>query len=76
MLVTLVPRYAMLTLAAHPERLFVVTGDSSCDRAHVSALSNLCNKWGKKFGTTNGSLAPLAIQGQTLQPIHTPDASS
>lgn len=58
-------------LAAHPERLFVVTGDSSLRSRPMSRVVKPLQQMGAKiWGRQNGSLAPLAIQGQTLQPIH------
>jgi 3-phosphoshikimate 1-carboxyvinyltransferase len=58
-------------LAAHPERLFVVTGDSSLRSRPMSRVVKPLQQMGAKiWGRQGGSLAPLAIQGQILQPIH------
>ena len=58
-------------LASHPERLFTVTGDSSLRSRPMSRvvkpLSQMkANIWGRK----GNSLAPLAIKGRQLRPIH------
>lgn len=58
-------------LASHPGRLFVVTGDSSLRSRPMSRVVKPLQQMGAKiWGRQGGSLAPLAIQGQTLQPIH------
>ena len=57
-------------LASHPGRLFVVTGDSSLRSRPMSRVVKPLQQMGAQiWGRQNGSLAPLAIQGQTLQPI-------
>lgn len=58
-------------LASHPDRLFVVTGDNSLRSRPMSRvvkpLSQMgANIWGRK----DNSLAPLAVRGCQLQPIH------
>ncbi|TAF08704.1 MAG: 3-phosphoshikimate 1-carboxyvinyltransferase [Nostocales cyanobacterium] len=58
-------------LASHPGRFFTVTGDDSLRSRPMSRvvkpLQQMAAKiWGRKGNT----LAPLAIQGQALKPIH------
>ncbi len=58
-------------LASHPGQFFTVTGDSSLRSRPMSRVVRPlqqmgANIWGRQ-GTT---LAPLAIQGQQLKPIH------
>lgn len=58
-------------LAAHPERLFVITGDSSLRSRPMSRVVKPLQQMGAKiWGRQNNSLAPLAISGQSLSPIH------
>ena len=58
-------------LASHPDRLFVVTGDSSLRSRPMSRVVKPLQQMGAQiWGRQGGSLAPLAIQGQTLRPIH------
>lgn len=58
-------------LASHPERLFVVTGDSSLRSRPMSRVVQPLQQMGSQiWGRLGGSLAPLAIQGQMLKPIH------
>lgn len=58
-------------LASHPGRLFVVTGDSSLRSRPMSRVVKPLQQMGAQiWGRQGGSLAPLAIQGQSLQPIH------
>ena len=58
-------------LASHPGRLSVVTGDSSLRSRPMSLVVRPLQEMGARiWGRRDGSLAPLAIQGQTLQPIH------
>ncbi|ACB51131.1 3-phosphoshikimate 1-carboxyvinyltransferase [Crocosphaera subtropica ATCC 51142] len=58
-------------LASHPDRLFCVTGDASLRSRPMSRviqpLQDMgANIWGRK----NNTLAPLAVQGKSLKPIH------
>lgn len=58
-------------LASHPERLFTVTGDSSLRSRPMSRVIKPltamgANIWGRK----GNSLAPLAVRGQQLKPLH------
>ncbi len=58
-------------LASHPDRFFTVTGDSSLRSRPMSRVVNPLRQMGAEiWGRRNGSLAPLAIQGQELKPIH------
>ena len=58
-------------LASHPDRLFVVTGDSSLRSRPMSRVVKPLQQMGAQiWGRQGGSLAPLAIRGQTLRPIH------
>lgn len=58
-------------LAAHPGRFFTVTGDASLRSRPMSRVVQPLQQMGAQiWGRHNGSLAPLAIQGQVLQPIH------
>lgn len=57
-------------LASHPGRSFVVTGDSSLRSRPMSRVVKPLQQMGAQiWGRQGGSLAPLAIQGQTLSPI-------
>jgi 3-phosphoshikimate 1-carboxyvinyltransferase len=58
-------------LASHPGRFFTVTGDGSLRSRPMSRVVKPLQQmsaqiWGRKDNT----LAPLAIQGQALKPIH------
>lgn len=58
-------------LASHPGRFFTVTGDSSLRSRPMSRVVNPLQQMGAQiWGRKGASLAPLAIQGQQLQPIH------
>lgn len=58
-------------LASHAGRFFTVTGDSSLRSRPMSRVVNPLRQMGAQiWGRKEGSLAPLAIQGQTLRPIH------
>jgi 3-phosphoshikimate 1-carboxyvinyltransferase len=58
-------------LASHPERFFTVTGDSSLRSRPMSRVVKPLEKMGAQiWGRQGASLAPLAIQGQHLKPIH------
>ena len=57
-------------LASHPGRLFVVTGDSSLRSRPMSRVVQPLQQMGAQIWGRSGGLAPLAILGQTLQPIH------
>ncbi|MEB3151425.1 MAG: 3-phosphoshikimate 1-carboxyvinyltransferase [Sphaerospermopsis sp.] len=58
-------------LASHPGRFFTVTGDDSLRSRPMSRVVKPLQQmsaeiWGRKSNT----LAPLAVQGQALKPIH------
>lgn len=58
-------------LASHPKRLFTVTGDSSLRSRPMSRVINPLTQMGASiWGRKGNSLAPLAVQGQQLKPIH------
>jgi len=58
-------------LASHPGRFFAVTGDHSLRSRPMSRVVKPLQQMGAQiWGRKENSLAPLAIQGQTLQPIH------
>ncbi|AFZ22466.1 3-phosphoshikimate 1-carboxyvinyltransferase [Cylindrospermum stagnale PCC 7417] len=58
-------------LASHPGRFFTVTGDSSLRSRPMSRVVKPLQQMGGQIWGRNGSaLAPLAIQGQALKPIH------
>lgn len=58
-------------LASHPGRFFTVTGDHSLRSRPMSRVVNPLQQMGAQiWGRSGNSLAPLAIQGQSLQPIH------
>jgi 3-phosphoshikimate 1-carboxyvinyltransferase len=58
-------------LASHPGRFFTVTGDQSLRSRPMSRVVKPLQQMGAQiWGRNSNSLAPLAIQGQNLQPIH------
>ncbi len=58
-------------LASHPERFFAVTGDSSLRSRPMSRVVKPLQQMGAAiWGRQESTLAPLAIQGQNLNPIH------
>ncbi|AFY85123.1 3-phosphoshikimate 1-carboxyvinyltransferase [Oscillatoria acuminata] len=58
-------------LASHPDRFFTVTGDKSLRSRPMSRVVQPLQQMGAQIWGRNGnSLAPLAIQGQSLRPIH------
>ncbi|MBW4553450.1 MAG: 3-phosphoshikimate 1-carboxyvinyltransferase [Aphanocapsa sp. GSE-SYN-MK-11-07L] len=58
-------------LASQPERFFTITGDKSlCSRPMSRVVEPLQQMGAQIWGRQGGSRAPLAIQGQTLRPIH------
>jgi 3-phosphoshikimate 1-carboxyvinyltransferase len=58
-------------LASHPDRLFTVTGDHSLRSRPMSRVIKPLEQMGAKiWGRKGNSLAPLAVQGHNLQPIH------
>jgi 3-phosphoshikimate 1-carboxyvinyltransferase len=58
-------------LASHPDRFFTVTGDDSLRSRPMSRVVKPLAEMGAQiWGRKGNSLAPLAIQGQILKPIH------
>jgi 3-phosphoshikimate 1-carboxyvinyltransferase len=58
-------------LASHPDRFFTVTGDASLRSRPMDRVVKPLQQMGAQvWGRRGGSLAPLAIQGQQLQPLH------
>ena len=58
-------------LASHPGRFFAVTGDSSLRSRPMSRVVKPLQQMGAEiWGRQGASLAPLAIAGQNLKPIH------
>jgi len=58
-------------LASHPGRFFTVTGDKSLRARPMSRVVQPLGQMGAQvWGRKQASLAPLAIQGTQLQPIH------
>ncbi|MEO8893687.1 MAG: 3-phosphoshikimate 1-carboxyvinyltransferase, partial [Coleofasciculaceae cyanobacterium] len=58
-------------LASHPGRFYTVTGDSSLRSRPMSRVVKPLQEMGAKiWGRQSNSLAPLAIQGQQLKPLH------
>ena len=58
-------------LASHGDRFFAVTGDESLRSRPMSRVVKPLQQMGAQiWGRKDNSLAPLAIQGQTLKPSH------
>jgi 3-phosphoshikimate 1-carboxyvinyltransferase len=58
-------------LASHSGRFFTVTGDSSLRSRPMSRVVKPLQQMGAQiWGRKGNTLAPLAIQGQALKPIH------
>lgn len=58
-------------LASHGGRFFVVTGDDSLRSRPMSRVVKPLQAMGAQiWGRQDNSLAPLAVQGRTLKPIH------
>jgi len=58
-------------LASHPECFFTVTGDRSLRLRPMSRVIKPLQQMGAEiWGRQANSLAPLAVKGQILQPIH------
>ncbi|MEB3341956.1 3-phosphoshikimate 1-carboxyvinyltransferase [Okeania sp.] len=58
-------------LASHPEHYFTVTGDNSLvNRPMSRVIKPLTEMGGQIWGRKGNTLAPLAVQGQKLGPIH------
>lgn len=64
-------RLMLGVLASHPGRFFVVTGDDSLRSRPMSRVVKPLQEMGAQiWGRRNNSLAPLAVSGQSLRPIH------
>ncbi len=64
-------RLMMGILASHPDRLFTVTGDASLRSRPMGRVINPLRQMGAQiWGRKADTLAPLAIRGQHLKPIH------
>ncbi|MBE9112759.1 3-phosphoshikimate 1-carboxyvinyltransferase [Nodosilinea sp. LEGE 07298] len=58
-------------LASHPDRYFAVTGDGSLRSRPMDRVINPLAQMGAEiWGRQNNRLAPLAVRGRALQPIH------
>ena len=58
-------------LASHPNRLFTVTGDNSLRSRPMSRVIKPLSSMGASiWGRKGNSLAPLAVRGQQLRPMH------
>ncbi len=58
-------------LASHSDRFFTVTGDDSLRSRPMSRVVKPLQEMGAEmWGRKNNSLAPLAIKGKQLKPIH------
>ena len=57
-------------LASQPDRFFTVTGDGSLRSRPMSRVIKPLQQMGAQIWHRAGGLAPLAIQGQILKPIH------
>jgi len=58
-------------LASHPGRFFAVTGDGSLRSRPMARVVRPLQQMGAEiWGRQGSSLAPLAIQGQSLHPTH------
>lgn len=58
-------------LASHSDRFFTVTGDDSLRSRPMSRVVKPLQEMGAEiWGRNNNSLAPLAIKGKQLKPIH------
>ncbi|MBD2135779.1 3-phosphoshikimate 1-carboxyvinyltransferase [Sphaerospermopsis sp. FACHB-1094] len=58
-------------LASHPGRFFTVTGDDSLRSRPMSRVVKPLQQMSAEiWGRNSNTLAPLAVQGQALKPIH------
>jgi 3-phosphoshikimate 1-carboxyvinyltransferase len=58
-------------LASHPDRFFTMTGDESIRRRPMGRVVKPLQQMGAMiWGRQGATLAPLAVQGQQLKPIH------
>lgn len=64
-------RLMLGVLASHPGRFFAVTGDQSIRSRPMSRVVKPLQQMGAQiWGRKDNALAPLAVQGQALKPIH------
>jgi 3-phosphoshikimate 1-carboxyvinyltransferase len=64
-------RLMMGLLAGHADRFFTITGDASLRSRPMSRVVTPLSSMGAQiWGRAGNSRAPLAIQGQRLQPVH------
>jgi 3-phosphoshikimate 1-carboxyvinyltransferase len=64
-------RLMMGILASHPDRFFTVTGDDSLRSRPMSRVVKPLTEMGAQiWGRKGNSLAPLAVCGRSLKPIH------
>jgi 3-phosphoshikimate 1-carboxyvinyltransferase len=64
-------RLMMGILASHPDRFFTVTGDASLRSRPMGRVITPLRQMGAKiWGRRGDTLAPLAIQGTQVKPIH------
>lgn len=57
-------------LASHPHRFFAVTGDASLRSRPMKRVIQPLQQMGAEIWSRGGGFAPLAVQGQMLNPIH------
>ncbi|MCS6814485.1 MAG: 3-phosphoshikimate 1-carboxyvinyltransferase [Cyanobacteria bacterium] len=57
-------------LASHAERFFTVTGDQSLRSRPMARVIRPLQQMGAAIWSRSGGYAPVAVQGQTLRPIH------
>ncbi|HEY9645671.1 MAG TPA: 3-phosphoshikimate 1-carboxyvinyltransferase, partial [Chroococcidiopsis sp.] len=57
-------------LASHTGRFFTVTGDASLRSRPMSRVIKPLQEMGAQIWSRGGGLAPLAVQGRSLTPIH------
>ncbi|MDX2214564.1 MAG: 3-phosphoshikimate 1-carboxyvinyltransferase [Oculatellaceae cyanobacterium bins.114] len=57
-------------LASHTNRFFTVTGDSSLRSRPMSRVIQPLQQMGATIWHRQGGLAPIAVQGQALKPLH------
>lgn len=57
-------------LASHPDRFFTVTGDQSLRSRPMLRVIKPLQQMGAHIWSRQGGLAPLAVRGHALKPIH------
>jgi 3-phosphoshikimate 1-carboxyvinyltransferase len=63
-------RLMLGVLASHPNRFFTVTGDASLRSRPMLRVIEPLTQMGAQIWHRQRGLAPLAVQGQPLRPIH------